>query len=129
MHFNPRYSSLNSKLYHQQQPSPLRGAKAGHFNEALANELQWSEEDKANWVEICSGQKTFAEFTPLAMVYAGHQFGQWAGQLGDGRGLLIGQILNQHGQTIDLHLKGAGSTPTLVWVMVVPYFVQLFENT
>jgi uncharacterized protein YdiU (UPF0061 family) len=63
------------------------------------------------------------------MVYAGHQFGQWAGQLGDGRGLLIGQILNQHGQTIDLHLKGAGSTPTLVWVMVVPYFVQLFENT
>ncbi|MFO1354505.1 MAG: hypothetical protein U1E88_09430, partial [Acinetobacter sp.] len=38
MHFNPRYSSLNSKLYHQQQPSPLRGAKAGHFNEALANE-------------------------------------------------------------------------------------------
>jgi len=111
MHFNPRYSSLNSKLYHQQQPSPLRGAKAGHFNEALADELQWSEEDKANWVEICSGQKTFAEFTPLAMVYAGHQFGQWAGQLGDGRGLLIGQILNQHGQTIDLHLKGAGSTP------------------
>jgi uncharacterized protein YdiU (UPF0061 family) len=58
MHFNPRYSSLNSKLYHQQQPSPLRGAKAGHFNEALANELQWSDEDKANWVEICSGQKT-----------------------------------------------------------------------
>ena len=111
MHFNPRYPSLNSKLYHQQQPSPLRGAKAGHFNEVLADELQWSEEDKANWVEICSGQKTFAEFTPLAMVYAGHQFGQWAGQLGDGRGLLIGQILNQHGQTIDLHLKGAGSTP------------------
>jgi uncharacterized protein YdiU (UPF0061 family) len=62
------------------------------------------------WVEICSGQKTFAEFN-LAMVYAGHQFGQWAGQLGDGRGLLIGQILNQHGQTIDLHLK----------VLVPPY--------
>ena len=64
MHFNPRYPSLNSKLYHQQQPSPLRGAKAGHFNEALADELQWNEEDKANWVEICSGQKTFAEFPP-----------------------------------------------------------------
>ena len=111
MHFNSRYASLNAKLYHQQQPVPLRGANAGHFNEALADELQWSDEDKANWVEICSGQKTFAEFPPLAMVYAGHQFGQWAGQLGDGRGLLIGQILNQHGQTIDLHLKGAGSTP------------------
>jgi uncharacterized protein YdiU (UPF0061 family) len=45
------------------------------------------------------------------MVYAGHQFGQWAGQLGDGRGLLIAQILNTKGQTIDLHLKGAGPTP------------------
>ncbi|MFX5488140.1 protein adenylyltransferase SelO family protein, partial [Acinetobacter baumannii] len=40
-----------------------------------------------------------------------HQFGQWAGQLGDGRGLLIAQILNKKGQTIDLHLKGAGPTP------------------
>ncbi|RZJ21101.1 MAG: YdiU family protein [Acinetobacter sp.] len=111
MQFNPRYPSLNSKLYHHQMPVPLKGAKAGHFNEALANQLQWSEQDKAEWVEICSGQKTFTEFEPLAMVYAGHQFGQWAGQLGDGRGLLIAQILDRDGQTIDLHLKGAGSTP------------------
>ncbi len=111
MQFNPRYASLNPKLYHHQMPVPLKGAKAGHFNAALADELQWSEQDKALWVEICSGQKTFAEFNPLAMVYAGHQFGQWAGQLGDGRGLLIAQILDQNQQTTDLHLKGAGSTP------------------
>ncbi len=111
MQFNARYPSLSPKLYHQQQPSPLQGAKAGHFNENLANELNWSEDDKNNWVEICSGQKTFQEFKPLAMVYAGHQFGQWAGQLGDGRGLLIAQILDKNNQTIDLHLKGAGSTP------------------
>ena len=111
MKFNSRYPSLSPKLYHEQMPAPLKGAKAGHFNAALADELQWSEQEKAEWVEICSGQKTFPEFHPLAMVYAGHQFGQWAGQLGDGRGLLIAQILNQQGQTIDLHLKGAGSTP------------------
>ena len=111
MQFNSRYSLLPSKLYHHQQPLALKGAKAGHFNAALAEQLQWSEADKQSWVEICSGQKTFSEFEPLAMVYAGHQFGQWAGQLGDGRGLLIAQILDQHGQTIDLHLKGAGSTP------------------
>ncbi|OTG80848.1 selenoprotein O and cysteine-containing protein [Acinetobacter sp. ANC 5054] len=111
MQFNPRYPSLPAKLYHHQMPVPLKGAKAGHFNQALADELQWSEEDQAAWVEICSGQKTFSEFEPLAMVYAGHQFGQWAGQLGDGRGLLIAQIIDRHQQTIDLHLKGAGSTP------------------
>lgn len=111
MQFNPLYPSLPSKLFHVQQPSPLRGAKAGHFNSALADELQWSEDDKNAWVEICSGQRTFPEFPSLAMVYAGHQFGQWAGQLGDGRGLLIAQILSAKGQTIDLHLKGAGPTP------------------
>lgn len=111
MQFNPLYPSLPSKLFHVQQPSPLRGTKAGHFNSALADELQWSEDDKNAWVEICSGQRTFPEFPSLAMVYAGHQFGQWAGQLGDGRGLLIAQILNTKGQTIDLHLKGAGPTP------------------
>lgn len=111
MLFNSRYLTLNPKLYHQQMPLPLVGAKAGHFNQALAEELQWTAEEQANWVEICSGQKTFAEFPPLAMVYAGHQFGQWAGQLGDGRGLLIAQILDQKQQTIDLHLKGAGQTP------------------
>lgn len=111
MQFNPRYPTLNAKLYHQQQPSPLHGAKAGHFNAELAAQLNWSDEEMQAWMEICSGQKTFAEFEPLAMVYAGHQFGQWAGQLGDGRGLLIAQILDQNQQTIDLHLKGAGSTP------------------
>lgn len=111
MQFNARYNSLPPRLYHHQQPLVLKGAKAGHFNTALADQLQWSEQDKADWVAICSGQKTFAEFEPLAMVYAGHQFGQWAGQLGDGRGLLIAQIVDKNGQTIDLHLKGAGSTP------------------
>lgn len=111
MQFNSRYNTLPARLYHHQQPLPLKGAKPGHFNVALADELLWTQEDKMNWVEICSGQKTFAEFEPLAMVYAGHQFGQWAGQLGDGRGLLIAQILDQNNNTVDLHLKGAGSTP------------------
>ena len=45
MQFNPLYSSLNPKLFHIQQPSPLRGAKAGHFNLALAEELQWTDEE------------------------------------------------------------------------------------
>ncbi len=111
MLFNPRYLSLAPRLYHHQQPQPLHGAKAGHFNVALAQSLNWSEQEMADWVAICSGQKTFADFQPLAMVYAGHQFGQWAGQLGDGRGVLIAQILDQKQQTVDLHLKGAGLTP------------------
>ena len=52
MQFNPRYPLLNPKLFHQQMPVPLKGAKAGHFNQALADQLQWSDEDQATWVEI-----------------------------------------------------------------------------
>lgn len=111
MQLNPRYPQLNAKLYREQMPAPLKGAKAGHFNEALADELQWSAEEKQNWVEICSGQRTITPFQPLAMAYDGHQFGHWAGALGDGRGLLIAQVLNKKQQTVDLHLKGAGQTP------------------
>lgn len=111
MHIVTQYPQLNTKLYHQQRPKMLIGARAGHFNQALAEQLQWSEQEQAEWIEYCSGQKTFADFPSLAMVYAGHQFGQWAGQLGDGRGLLMAQIQDKQGQVIDLHLKGAGKTP------------------
>ena len=107
MQFNAQYTQLASKLYHHQKPNPLLNPQAGHFNHALADELKFS----GDWVALCSGQHIFDEFEPLAMVYAGHQFGQWAGQLGDGRGLLIAQVVNTHGQTVDLHLKGAGKTP------------------
>jgi uncharacterized protein YdiU (UPF0061 family) len=48
---------------------------------------------------------------PLAQVYSGHQFGVWAGQLGDGRGILLGEQQLANGQTVDWHLKGAGLTP------------------
>ncbi|SDB80860.1 protein adenylyltransferase SelO [Acinetobacter boissieri] len=111
MFFQSRYNTLNSKLYTHQAPKPLHGAKPGHFNLALANDLQWSDAEKSAWIDICSGKQTFDAFPPLAMVYAGHQFGHWAGQLGDGRGLLIAQILDKNNQVIDLHLKGAGLTP------------------
>lgn len=106
-----QYPKLDSKLYHLQSPKVLMGACAGHFNQALAEQLQWTEQEQAEWVEYCSGQKSFADFPSLAMVYAGHQFGQWAGQLGDGRGLLMAQVQDQYGQVFDLHLKGAGKTP------------------
>jgi len=61
--------------------------------------------------EIFSGRVPFPGGEPLAMVYSGHQFGQWAGQLGDGRALLIAQLRNPDGQLWDVQLKGSGLTP------------------
>jgi serine/tyrosine/threonine adenylyltransferase len=63
------------------------------------------------FVQVFSGHAPLDGFAPLAMVYSGHQFGVWAGQLGDGRALLIGQVRNEAGELWDLQLKGAGTTP------------------
>jgi serine/tyrosine/threonine adenylyltransferase len=63
------------------------------------------------FAEVVSGHRPLAGFSPLAMVYSGHQFGVWAGQLGDGRALLIGQVRNRKGELWDIQLKGAGKTP------------------
>src|SRR5450432_1538839 len=63
------------------------------------------------FVEVLSGHRPLDSFSPLAMVYSGHQFGVWAGQLGDGRALLIGQVRNSRGELWDIQLKGAGKTP------------------
>src|ERR1700759_2985906 len=63
------------------------------------------------FVAVMAGHAPLQGFESLAMVYSGHQFGVWAGQLGDGRALLIGQLRNAAGELWDIQLKGAGRTP------------------
>ena len=113
MRYQNTYVKLDTRLYHEQVPTPLDNPRAGHFNKQVAEQLGWSEDDDlmARWVDILGGQYVPAQFQPLSMAYAGHQFGQWAGQLGDGRGLLMAQVLDNNNQLQDLHLKGAGLTP------------------
>ncbi len=106
-----RYATLDARLFHRQLPSPLRHPRAVHFNHALAERLDWPWRTPAEWVPIVNGEVVPDGFDPLAMVYAGHQFGHWAGQLGDGRGLLLAQCRDATGRLMDLHLKGAGPTP------------------
>lgn len=107
------YVILDPRLYHKQPPTPLKNPQAGHFNPIVAEQIGWQADDflNQNWVKILSGEVVPDGFDPLAMAYAGHQFGQWAGQLGDGRGLLLAQVIDKNGRLTDLHLKGAGLTP------------------
>lgn len=113
MRYHNTYVHLDPRLYHQQPPTPLKNPRAGHFNLSVAEQLGWAEDEDlmARWVDILGGEYVPAQFEPLAMAYAGHQFGQWAGQLGDGRGLLMAQVLDDNDQLQDLHLKGSGLTP------------------
>ncbi|TXD98070.1 YdiU family protein [Psychrobacter frigidicola] len=113
MRYHNTYVKLDTRLYNRQLPTPLNNPRAGHFNTQVAEQLGWADDDDlmARWVEIIGGHYVPTEFAPLSMAYAGHQFGQWAGQLGDGRGLLMAQVIDNNDQLQDLHLKGSGLTP------------------
>ncbi len=113
MRYQNSYAKLDPRLYHKQPPTALDNPRIGHFNPQVADQLGWSENEELmqRWVDIVGGRYVPEGFEPLAMAYAGHQFGQWAGQLGDGRGLLMAQVLDNNEVLQDLHLKGIGLTP------------------
>ncbi|MDX5627413.1 MULTISPECIES: protein adenylyltransferase SelO family protein [unclassified Brenneria] len=106
--------------YHQQlpgfytelKPTPLQGARLLYHSQGLADELGLS----PAWFTrphdaVWRGEALLPGMAPLAQVYSGHQFGSWAGQLGDGRGILLGEQQLADGRRMDWHLKGAGLTP------------------
>jgi len=83
------------------------------LNEGLAEELGLDPEAlrSPEGVAMLAGSAMPEGAAPLAMAYAGHQFGGFSPQLGDGRALLVGEVLNRQGQRRDIHLKGSGKTP------------------
>ena len=96
---------------------PWQGSKAPKARIALLNDdlaatlgLDLDASDP-HLAEILSGSETAEGSMPLAQAYAGHQFGGFSAQLGDGRALLLGELLDGNGQRFDLHLKGSGPTP------------------
>jgi uncharacterized protein YdiU (UPF0061 family) len=64
-----------------------------------------------DFLAVFSGNRVLSAMAPYAMCYGGHQFGNWAGQLGDGRAIVLGEVLNARGERWALQLKGAGPTP------------------
>lgn len=99
------YTALN--------PTPLTNARLIWHNDSLASELGIPPSlfQPATGAGVWGGEALLPGMQPLAQVYSGHQFGVWAGQLGDGRGILLGEQQLANGQTVDWHLKGAGLTP------------------
>ena len=90
-----------------QQPSLVS------LNKPLALQLGFTAEDLSDdgIAEVLTGNKIIAGMQPYSMNYGGHQFGQWAGQLGDGRAINLGQIETEKKGLQTLQLKGAGKTP------------------
>ncbi|MEA9391088.1 YdiU family protein [Acerihabitans sp. TG2] len=108
--FNNSFFQQLPGFYTALAPTPLRGATLLYHSEDLARELALPEELFTS-AGIWSGEQLLPGMQPLAQVYSGHQFGVWAGQLGDGRGILLGEQQLADGRQLDWHLKGAGLTP------------------
>ncbi|MGB1092364.1 MAG: protein adenylyltransferase SelO [Oceanobacter sp.] len=105
------YAEFPDSQFHAVRPTPLPDPKLISLNNKVAEQLggiqDWMSESALT--AIISGHQLPETANPLAMKYAGHQFGQFNPQLGDGRGILIGE-LDVDGQLWDMHIKGAGLT-------------------
>lgn len=112
LNFDNSYARFPEYFYHRTQADPLPSAHLISFNPEVAGLLdldpcQLQPEQLAYYF---GGEGILPGSDSLAMKYTGHQFGQYNPDLGDGRGLLLGEVVNRKGERWDLHLKGAGKT-------------------
>ncbi|THF54235.1 protein adenylyltransferase SelO [Allorhizobium terrae] len=111
--FDNSYARLPSHFHASVLPAPAAKPKLIRYNAALAEELgiTLDAEDDDLLAAIFSGNTLPEGASPLAMAYAGHQFGGFNPQLGDGRAILLGEVVDRTGKRRDIQLKGAGPTP------------------
>ncbi|MGV3541388.1 MAG: protein adenylyltransferase SelO [Rufibacter sp.] len=97
-------------LYSKAIPTPVKKPQLLAWSEELAQELGIEKPTDQKDIDILGGNHVAPTMFPYAACYAGHQFGNWAGQLGDGRAITLGEWEAPNGQTWELQLKGAGRT-------------------
>ena len=108
--FDNSYARLPKKFYANVNPTPVKNPNIIKLNTQLADNLGI----KLNNIDpekFFSGNSLLEGSQPIAMAYAGHQFGHWVPQLGDGRAVLLGEIIDTNGCRRDIQLKGCGPTP------------------
>ena len=111
--FNNSYSALPKSFGTFIQPQPLDDPFLVCFNPWVSEmlELDPAEANTQYFIDLFTGNDEHPAMYPLAMKYTGHQFGQYNPDLGDGRGLLMGEVQTSSGKKWDIHLKGSGLTP------------------
>jgi uncharacterized protein YdiU (UPF0061 family) len=111
--FSNSYARLPESFYSRVAPTPVAAPRLLLFNERLARSLGIGLEDvdAETLAQVFAGNRLPQGAEPLSTVYAGHQFGGYSPQLGDGRAILLGEVVDRGGQRRDIQLKGAGRTP------------------
>lgn len=111
--FDNSYARLSRQFYTRQLPEPVSSPALIRVNHDLAIHLGidplWLESEQG--VDFIAGNFVPEDADPIATVYAGHQFGGWNPQLGDGRAVLLGEVVAADGVRYDIQLKGSGRTP------------------
>ncbi len=109
----PRVRQVHRALYSHVEPTPVAAPRLIAHSREVAEMLGIDEQDIASrrFAEVFGGNALLEGMQPYAANYGGHQFGQWAGQLGDGRAITLGETINAKGERWELQLKGAGRTP------------------
>jgi serine/tyrosine/threonine adenylyltransferase len=108
--FDNSYANLPEAFYEKVEPTKVNKPSLIKLNKVLAKDLNLDDIPEEELVEIFSGNKLADGSSPIAQVYAGHQFGHFVPQLGDGRAILLGELIDKDGKRKDLQLKGAGQT-------------------
>src|SRR5262245_58026617 len=111
--FENSYARLPERFYARVEPTPVRAPRLIRLNCELALDLgldpTWLSGPEG--LEVLAGQRVPDAAEPIAMAYAGHQFGHFVPQLGDGRAILLGEVIDREGIRRDVQLKGSGRTP------------------
>ncbi len=99
--------------YSRVSPTPVSRPHLIAYSKEVCELLDLADRvaESSEFAEVFGGNRILAGMDPFAMCYGGHQFGNWAGQLGDGRAINLGEVVNSRGQRWMLQLKGAGPTP------------------
>jgi serine/tyrosine/threonine adenylyltransferase len=108
-HFSQLGDAFFTRLSTTPMPAPYWVSTSHSAAQALGLSDAWMQSDEA--LQALTGNTVLPNSQPLASVYSGHQFGQWAWQLGDGRAILLGELTAPSGQGWEIQLKGAGLTP------------------
>lgn len=109
--FDNSYATVLSGAYAPIEPQGFDAPTVLTYNDALHDALGLPEAAREQAASIFSGSTVPDDARPLAMAYAGHQFGYFSPILGDGRALLLGEVVAPDGVRYDIHLKGSGRTP------------------
>ncbi|MFK8040900.1 protein adenylyltransferase SelO [Congregibacter sp.] len=110
--FDNSFAALGSPFSTVQETDPVKAPSLIRVNDSLATQLgidpQWLGSQEG--IEVLAGNRVAEGSNPVAAAYAGHQFGHFNPQLGDGRAVLLGEVVDQHQHRYDLQLKGSGRT-------------------